>query len=156
MTAGGLHLAILQERALRDQLVDDPNFSTWAEIYREKAKEYSSYAAPLPGKIVRDRAALITPVQFERRIRNVPRHGPIDESYWWWADRHPQGGGERRYPARTGCCTADPKTRAENDRRARYDGVIVPLTRGLSPVREIAREWERAGQQPLPRFWIPE
>jgi hypothetical protein len=144
LTAGGLHLAIVQERALRDPEANDPNDSSWASVYRDALDRYLPYVGTQPDKIVRDRAAHITEVVFRRVVRTVPRHGPIDESYWWWRD--PVQGGERRYSWRI----QRAEQTARNARATHYASVINPLNNSLNPVREVARSWQQARGTPLP------
>jgi hypothetical protein len=145
LTAGGLHLAIIQERALRDPEANDPNDSSWASVYRDELDQFLPYVGTQPDKIVRDRAAHITEVAYRRVIRNVPRHGPIDESYWWWRDA--LQGGERRYSWRI----QRAEQTARNARAAHYASVINPLNNALNPVREVARSWQQARGTPLPQ-----
>ena len=144
LTAGGLHLAIIQERALRDPEANDPNDSSWASIYRDALDQYLPYVGTKPDKIVRDRAAHITEVAFKRVERRVPRQAPIDESYWWWRDS--LQGGERRYSWRL----QRAEQTARNARAAHYASVINPLNNSLNPVREVARSWQQARGTPLP------
>ena len=144
LTAGGLHLAIVQERALRDPEANDPNDSSWASVYRDALDQYLPYVGTQPDKIVRDRAAHITEVAYRRVVRNVPRAGPIDDSYWWWRD--PLQGGERRYSWRINSA----EQRARNERAAHYASVINSLNNLLNPVREVTRSWQQARGTPLP------
>lgn len=145
LTAGGLHLAIIQERALRDREANDPNDSSWASVYRDALDQYLPYVGSQPDKIVRDRAAHITEVAFQRVVRNVPRAGPIDDSYWWWRD--PLQGGERRYSWRL----QRAEQTARNARAAHHASVINSLNTSLNPVREVARSWQQARGTPLPQ-----
>jgi len=145
LTAGGLHLAIIQERALRDPEVNDPNDSSWAKIYVQTADNFISYVGSQPDKIVSERAAHITPVAFRQLIRNVPRHGPIDESYWWFEDRPwPL---RREMPRRAGWDLQ----KAKDQRTNHYRIVIDPLTKALDPAKETARHWRVARETPLPQ-----
>lgn len=152
VTAGGLHLAISQERAMRDTMVNDPNDSSWADVYYDNLERFLAYVGSQPDKIVRERQAHITTVAFERRTRTTP-YGPIDASVWWWADR--AIGLKREYAARRGCCSADPKKTAENHRAAHFASVMNPLTTGLGPVRDIAHHWRKASEAPLPQVETP-
>ncbi|MET0625060.1 MAG: hypothetical protein ABW250_19095 [Pyrinomonadaceae bacterium] len=147
LTAGGLHLALLQERALSDQTVKDPNESSWAKIYVERAGAFISYAESQPDKIVSARAAQITPAALWRRTAHTP-HGPIDRSVWWWEDK--AIGLRREYPVSRGCCDPDPRSTAERTRAEHYANVINPLTTSLKPVKDAARDWRRARETPLP------
>ncbi|MET0647197.1 MAG: hypothetical protein ABW208_11295 [Pyrinomonadaceae bacterium] len=148
LTAGGLHLAIMQERALRDPTVNDPNHSSWANIYVERAGAFISYVGSQPDKIVGERAAQITPVGFTERWRNTPQ-GPIEASFWWWEDR---GLGIRRtYAKRRGCCDPNPEPTARAHREAHYRSVIDTLTKALDPARDTARHWRVARETPLPQ-----
>ena len=149
LTAGGLHLAIIQERAMRDTTVDDPNDSSWAKIYVETAGTFIAYVGTQPDKIVSERAAHITPVAFEHRTRNVPPAGPVDASVWWWRDRAwPL---LREYPRNRGCCDPNPEPTARAQRDAHYRMVIGNLTKSLDPARETARNWRVARETPLPQ-----
>jgi hypothetical protein len=145
LTAGGLHLAIIQERALRDPEVNDPNDSSWATTYVETASNFISYVGSQPDKIVSERAAHITPVAFAQRTRNVPPAGPVDASFWWFEDRP--------WPLRREM----PRNRrwtlqlAQDQRTNHYRLVIDPLTKALDPARETARHWRVARDTPLPQ-----
>ena len=144
LTAGGLHLAIIQERALRDTTVDDPNDSSWAKIYIETAGNFFSYVGNQPDTIVSDRAAQITPVGFvERWSHGV--YGPFDRSFWWFEDR---GWPLRREMRRNDGWTL---WRAQDQRENQYWNVTLPLTQALDPARETARHWRIAWGTPLPQ-----
>lgn len=145
LTAGGLHLAIIQERAMRDSEVNDPNDSSWAKIYIETAGTFISYVGSQPDKIVSDRAAQITPVEFTERWSGGGRNGPFDRSFWWFEDR---GWPLRREMPRTSGWTLQ---RAQDQRENHYRNVIGPLTTALAPARETARLWQRARETPLPQ-----
>lgn len=144
LTAGGLHLAIIQERALRDPEVNDPNDSSWAKIYVETAGNFFSYVGNQPDKIVSDRAAQITPVGFTERWSHGP-HGPFDRSFWWFEDRG--------WPLRREMRRADRWTlwRAQDQRENQYWNVTLPLSQALDPARETARHWRIAWGTPLPQ-----
>jgi hypothetical protein len=151
LTAGGLHLAILQERALRDPTVNDPNDSSWATIYYDTlAQQYLPYVGSQPDKIVRERAAHITPVVFVPKTGGTP-WGPIDESYWLWRDPAYPPPQHRVYPKNGGCCGPNPEARAREAREAHYQMVVKDWTIKLNPVREIASSWQRARETPLPQ-----
>jgi hypothetical protein len=145
LTAGGLHLAIIQERALRDTRVNDPNESSWARIYFNTLSQYILYVGSQPDKIVSERAAHITPVAFVQRMRYIPPAGLIDASYWWFADRLLQQ--SREFPVRRGWTD----WRAQDQRTNHYRYVIDTLNNSLNPVREVARNWQRARETPLPQ-----
>jgi hypothetical protein len=144
LTAGGLHLAIIQERAMRDPEVNDPNDSSWAKIYVETAGNFISYVGSQPDKIVSDRAAQITPVAFTERWSHGP-YGPFDRSFWWFEDR---GWPLRREMLRTSGWTLQ---RARDQRENQYRNVIGKLTKALDPARETARSWRVARETPLPQ-----
>jgi len=144
LTAGGLHLAIIQERALRDPEANDPNDSSWGSVYRDSLDQYLPYVSTQPDKIIRDRQAHITEVVYRRVVRHVPRAGPIDDSYWWWRD--PLQGGERRYSWRIHRA----EETARNARAAHHASVTNSLNNLLNPVREVARSWQQARGTPIP------
>jgi hypothetical protein len=145
LTAGGLHLAIIQECALRDPEVNDPNDSSWAKIYVDTAGNFSSYVGSQPDKIVSERAAQITPVAFTERWSGGGRNGPFDRSFWWFEDR---GWPLRREMPRTSGWTLQ---RAQDQRINHYQKVIVPLTNALAPAKVTAHHWRVAGDTPLPQ-----
>lgn len=144
LTAGGLHLAIIQERALRDTTVNDPNESSWAKIYVEAANNFISYVGSQPDKIVSERAAHITPVAFRERWGHTP-YGPIDASFWWFEDR--------AWPLRREM----PRNRrwtlqlAKDQRTNHHRDVTVPLTNALAPAKVTAHHWRVARETPLPQ-----
>jgi hypothetical protein len=145
LTAGGLHLAIIQERALRDTTVNDPNDSSWAKIYIERASEFILYVGSQVDKIVSDRAAHITPVVFVRRVRRR-RRGVIDNSYWWYEDTLERAW--RQFFKSRGWTlqlAQDQRTNHYNDR------IIVRLSRPLEPAREVVQHWRVARDRPLPQ-----
>jgi hypothetical protein len=147
LTAGGLHLAIIQECALRDTTVNDPNDSTWARVYVRTAGDFSSYVGSQPDKIVSERAALITPVAFKRVIRFVPPAGSVDESYWWFADRGISPELVRKMPQSRGWTD----WRANDQRTNHYRAVINPLNKALDPAKVTAHHWRVARETPLPQ-----
>jgi hypothetical protein len=146
LTAGGLHLAIIQERALRDTTVNDPNDSSWAEIYVDTAGKFSSYVGSQPDKIVSERAAQITPLTFTERWSHTP-WGPIDGSFWFYAD---PGWAP---PLRRQMFRSDGwKLQLAKDQRINHhQKVTVPLTNALAPAKETAHHWRVARETPLPQ-----
>lgn len=144
LTAGGLHLAIIQERAMRDTTVNDPNESSWAQIYLERAGDFISYVESQTDKIVSERAAHITPVAFERWVRGGRR--PYDRSFWWYEDTLERA--RREFPKSRGWTLQ----LAQDQRTNHYqDRIIVRLSRPLEPAREIAKHWRVARDRPLPQ-----
>jgi hypothetical protein len=145
LTAGGLHLAIIQERAMRDTTVNDPNESSWAKFYVERAGDFISYVGTQVDKIVSERAAHITPVVFVRKVRRR-RRGVIDNSYWWYEDTLERA--RRDFLKSRGWTlqlAQDQRTNHYNDR------IIVRLSRPLEPAREVAQLWRVARDRPLPQ-----
>jgi hypothetical protein len=148
LTAGGLHLAIIQERAMRDPEVIDPNDSSWATIYVETAGNFSSYVRSVHDKIVSERAAHITPLAYRDLWQRIPRQPPINRSYWWFEDR--------AWPLRREMSWRDfNQQTAEANRERHYRYVIDKLTNTLNPVREVASNWQRASETPLPQVETP-
>jgi hypothetical protein len=146
LTAGGLHLAIIQERALRDPEVNDPNDSSWAKIYVDTAGNFSSYVGSQPDKIVSERAAHITPVAFRERWRHTPQ-GPIDASFWWFADPALSPPLRREMPRNRSWTLQLAKDQRTNHHR----NVTVPLTNALAPAKVTAHHWRVARETPLPQ-----
>jgi hypothetical protein len=146
LTAGGLHLAIIQERAMRDPEVNDPNDSSWAKIYVETAGNFISYVGSQPDKIVSDRAAQITPVAFTERWSGGGRNGPFDRSFWWFEDRVLRQ--RREFPRTSGWNLQ----KAQDQRENHYRDRIGKLTRALEPARDTARIWRAAREAPLPQI----
>ena len=146
LTAGGLHLAIIQERALRDPGVNDPNDSSWAGVYVRTAGDFSSYVGSEHDKIVSDRAKQITPVVFREKMQFVPPYGPTyDHSFWWYEDKLERA---RREFLRSKRWTLQ---LAEDQRTNHYQDRIGKLTRALAPVKETAHHWRVARDRPLPQ-----
>ena len=146
LTAGGLHLAIIQERALRDPEVNDPNDSSWAEIYVATAGNFSSYVGSQHDKIVSERAAQITPVAFREWMRFVPPYGPTyDQSFWWYEDTLERA---RREFLKSRGWTLQ---LAEDQRTNHYQDRIGKLTKALAPAKETAQHWRVARDRPLPQ-----
>jgi hypothetical protein len=145
LTAAGLQLAIIQERAMRDTTVNDPNDSSWAGVYVERAGHFISHVESQVDKIVSERAAHITPVVFVRKVRRR-RRGVIDNSYWWYEDTLERA--SRVFPKSRGWTLQ----LAQDQRTNHYqDRIIVRLCRPLEPVREIAKNWRVARDTPLPQ-----
>src|SRR5215468_7358200 len=118
VVAGGLHLAIVQEKAITDGDHKNPNDSPWADDLIRKAEEFAPFAIENRNRIVNTRANAITPVKFVQQTTYIPDVGPIDDSYWVWEDTFV--GGKYKYPKRKGCCDPDPEQRAHYDRMTRW------------------------------------
>ncbi len=146
--AGGLHLVIVQERAVTDRDHANPNNSPWADDLIRKAQEFAPFALANHNRIISTRAAAISEVRFIERSVFVPNAGPIDESYWFWQDTF--AGDKHKYPKRQGCCDPDPKSTAYNDRQARWDSTVGAMTNALSPVVPAANDWRKVGANPIP------
>ncbi len=146
--AGGLHLAILQERAITDRDHKNPNDSPWAEDLIRKAVEFAPFAIENRNRIINTRANAISPVKFVEKTTFIPGAGPIDDSYWFWQDTFV--GGQYRYPKRQGCCDPDPQKTAHNDRQSRWDNTVGAMTNVLAAVEPTANDWKRVGANPIP------
>lgn len=146
--AGGLHLAIVQERAVTDQDHTNPNNSPWADDLIRKAQEFAPFALSNHNRIISTRAGAISEVRFIEDSIFVPGAGILDESYWFWQDTF--AGDKHKYPKRQGCCDPDPKTTAFNDRQARFDSTVGAMTTALSAVVPAANDWTRVGSNPIP------
>lgn len=148
VVAGGLHLAILQERAITDGHHKNPNDSPWAEDLIRKVAEFAPFAIENRNRIINTRANAISPVKFVEKTTYIPPAGPVDASYWVWQDTFV--GGEYRYPKRRGCCDPDPEQTARNDRQSRWDNTVGAMTRVLEAVEPTANDWKRVGANPIP------
>lgn len=148
VVAGGLHLAILQERAITDKDHKNPNDSPWAVDLIRKAAEFAPFAIENRNRIINTRANAISPVKFVEKTTYIPPAGPVDASYWVWQDTFV--GGEYRYPKRRGCCDPDPEKTARNDRQSRWDNTVGAMTRVLEAVEPTANDWKRVGANPIP------
>lgn len=148
VVAGGLHLAILQERAITDRAHKDPNDSPWAEDLIRKAVEFAPFAIENRNRIINTRANAISPVKFVEKTEYIPPAGPIDASYWFWEDKFV--GGQYKYPKRRGCCDPDPEQTARNDRQSRWDGTVGAMTNVLAAVEPAANDWKKVGAEPIP------
>lgn len=148
VVAGGLHLAILQERAITDRDHKNPNDSPWAADLIRKAVEFAPFAIENRNRIINTRANAISPVRFVQQTTHIPGAGPVDSSYWFWQDTFV--GGSYRYPKRRGCCDPDPEQTAKNDRQSRWDNTVGAMTRVLEAVEPTANDWKRVGANPIP------
>jgi hypothetical protein len=148
VVAGGLHLAIVQEKAITDRDHKDPNDSPWADDLIRKAEEFAPFAIENRNRIINTRANAISPVQFVQETTYVPPAGPIDSSYWFWRDTFV--GGYYKYPKRKGCCDPDPLTTANNDRQSRWDSTVGVMTNVLAAVVPTADDWKKVGANPIP------
>ncbi len=146
--AGGLHLAILQERAITDKDHKNPNDSPWADDLIRKAAEFAPFAIENRNRIINTRANAISPVKFVQHTTYVPPAGPIDASYWFWQDTFV--GGQYRYPVRRGCCDPDPEQTAKNDRQSRWDNTVGAMSNVLAAVEPTANDWKKVGANPIP------
>jgi hypothetical protein len=144
VVAGGLHLAILQERAITDRDHKNPNDSPWAADLIRKAAEFAPFAIENRNRIINTRANAISPVKFVQQTTHIPGAGPVDSSYWFWQDTFV--GGSYKYPKRRGCCDPDPEQTAKNDRQTRWDNTVGAMT----------RSWRLSSRQPtIGRGWEP-
>ncbi len=148
VVAGGLHLAILQERAITDKDHKNPNQSPWAADLIRKAAEFAPFAIENRNRIINTRATAISPVKFVQQTTYIPPAGPVDSSYWFWQDAFV--GGQYRYPKRRGCCDPDPEQTARNERQSRWDNTVGAMTRVLEAVEPTANDWKRVGANPIP------
>jgi hypothetical protein len=148
VVAGGLHLAILQERAITDKDHKNPNDSPWAADLIRKAAEFAPFAIENRNRIINTRANAISPVKFVEKTTYIPPAGPVDASYWFWQDTFV--GGQYTYPKRRGCCDPDPEQTARNDRQSRWDNTVGAMTRVLEAVEPTANDWKRVGASPIP------
>jgi hypothetical protein len=130
VVAGGLHLAIVQEKAITDRDHKNPNDSPWADDLIRKAEEFAPFAIENRNRIVNTRANAITPVKFVPQTTYIADYGPIDDSYWVWEDTFV--GGKYKYPKRKGCCDPDPEQRAHYDRQTRWINTVNVMA-DLSP-----------------------
>jgi hypothetical protein len=148
VVAGGLHLAILQERAITDKDHKNPNDSPWATDLIRKALEFAPFAIENRHRIINTRANAISPVKFVEQTNHIPGAGPVDASYWFWQDTFV--GGSYRYPKRKGCCDPEPEQTARNERQSRWDSTVGAMTRILEAVEPTANDWKRVGANPIP------
>ncbi len=148
VVAGGLHLAILQEKAITDRDHKNPNDSPWAEDLIRKVEEFVPFALGNHNRIISTRASAISPVKFVQRTIFIPKAGPIDDSYWFWQDTFV--GEQRRYPKRRGCCDPEPEQAANNDRQSRWDNTVGAMTKVLEAVEPTANDWKKVGANPIP------
>ncbi len=148
VVAGGLHLAIVQEKAISDKHHKDPNDSPWAEDLIRKAEEFAPFALENHNRIISTRASAISLVKFVQQTSHIPGGGPVDSSYWFWEDTFV--GGRYRYPKRRGCCDPDPEQTAHNDRRSRWDSTVGVMTNVLAAVDPAANDWKKVGANPIP------
>jgi hypothetical protein len=148
VVAGGLHLAIVQEKAITDRDHKNPNDSPWANDLIRKAAEFAPFAIENRNRIINARANAISPVKFVEKTTYIPGGGPIDSSYWFWSDSFV--GGEYRYPVRRGCCDPDPQQTANNDRQTRWNNTVGAMTNVLAAVEPTANDWKKVGSDPIP------
>src|SRR5215468_5247283 len=148
VVAGGLHLAIVQEKAITDKDHENPNDSPWADDLIRKSAEFAPFAIENRHRIINTRANAITPVKFIENIRYIPGGGPVDESYWFWRDTFV--GDYHKYPKRQGCCDPDPLQTANNDRQSRWDSTVGAMTNVLAAVVPTADDWKKVGASPIP------
>jgi hypothetical protein len=148
VVAGGLHLAIVQEKAITDKDHKNPNNSPWAEDLIRKAEEFAPFAIENRNRIINTRASAISAVQFVEETRYIPVGGPVDYSYWFWRDTFV--GGYYKYPKRQGCCDPDPLQTANNDRQSRWDSTVGAMTNVLAAVVPTANDWKKVGASPIP------
>jgi virginiamycin B lyase len=144
--AGGLHLAILQERALTDRSHTDPNNSPWARSLVQTAETYSAFAAGEPTRLVDVREAQISQVQYQQEWKHTA-FGPIAAHYYWWQDTAiPLF---KKYPAAQ--CCGNPEETARQERAAHHTAVISPLRSYLAAAYKAAATWKKAAETLLPQ-----
>src|SRR5215468_4087608 len=148
VVAGGLHLAIVQEKAITDKDHKNPNNSPWAEDLIRKAEEFAPFAIANRNRIINTRANAISAVQFVEETRYIPPAGPVDYSYWFWRDTFV--GDYHKYPERRGCCDPDPLQTANNDRQSRWDSTVGAMSNVLAAVVPTADDWKKVGASPIP------
>src|SRR5262249_35357082 len=98
VVAGGLHLAIVQEKAITDRDHKNPNDSPWADDLIRKTAEFAPFAIENRNRILNTRANAISLVKFVEQTTYIPGGGPVDSSYWFWQDTFV--GDSHRYPNR--------------------------------------------------------
>jgi len=146
--AGGLHLAILQERALTDPDHTDPNTSPWAKDLIAKATEFKNWGNDTRYNTIKTRGDAITEVKLIQKSSFVPGAGPVDSSYYIWEDKLT---GERfTYNKRESCCDSNPHGTAKNERQKRWDETVVVMTNNLQPLVVATDNWNKLTAQPLP------
>jgi hypothetical protein len=147
--AGGLHLAILQERAFTDRDHEDPNDSPWAIELLAKANAFAPWAIAEHNKTIKTRGDAITEVKFVQRSVFVPGAGMVDESYYVWEDKI--AGDRYTYNKRQGCCDPDPVATSHADRQRRWNDTVVVMTENLKPLIIAAEDWKTMTTMPLIR-----
>lgn len=146
--AGGLHLAILQERALTDPDHTDPNKSPWATDLIAKAGEFTTWGRTTRQNTLTTRGNAITQVTLVQKSNFIPGAGPVDASYYLWEDKFT---GERfTYDKRESCCDSNPRQTALNARQKRWDETVVVMTNSLAPLVTATDNWNKLTSQPLP------
>jgi hypothetical protein len=148
VVAGGLHLAIVQEKAITDRDHKNPNDSPWADDLIRKSAEFAPFAIENRHRIINTRANAISLVKFVEQTTYIPGGGPVDSSYWFWQDTFV--GDSHRYPKRRGCCDPDPQETANNDRQSRWDNTVGAMTNVLAAVEPTANDWKKVGADPIP------
>lgn len=148
VVAGGLHLAILQEKAITDRDHENPNDSPWADDLTRKSAEFAPFAIENRHRIISTRANAISPVKFVEDVHLVPGVGPIDYSYWFWQDTIL--GDVHTYSWRGSCCNPNPQQTANNDRQSRWDNTVGAMTKVLEAVEPTANDWKKVGAEPIP------
>jgi|GEM_PF-2929686 len=146
--AGGLHLAILQERALTDLDHADPNKSPWAADLIAKASEFKNWGSDTRSNTIKTRGEAITQVTLIQKSSFVPGAGPVDSSYYLWEDKFT--GDSFSYNKRASCCDSNPKGTAQAARQKRWDETVVVMTNNLQPLVTATENWNKLTSQPLP------
>jgi hypothetical protein len=148
VVAGGLHLAIVQEKAITDRDHKDPNDSPYAADLIRKAEEFAPFAIEKRNLIISTRANHITPVKYVKDSTFIPGAGPVDSSYYFWRDTFV--GDSHTYSTRLPCCGPHPLETAKNDRQARWDSTVGAMTNALAAVVPTAGDWQKVGANPIP------
>ena len=108
--AGGLHLVIVQERAVTDRDHANPNNSPWADDLIRKAQEFAPFALANHNRIISTRAAAISEVRFIERSVFVPET-PVPSTSRTGSGRIPSPAININIPKGQGCLRSRPPNR---------------------------------------------
>lgn len=146
--AGGLHLVILQERALSDKDHANPNNSPWAADLIAKASEFANWGGNTRYEFIKKRGDAITEVVLVKQSTFIPGAGPVDSSYHFWEDKFT--GEKFKYGARETICDRNPRHTARMARQQRWEETVVVMTNDLKPLEKCTFEWNKLTTQPIP------
>jgi len=146
--AGGLHLVILQERALSDKAHSNPNNSPWAKDLVAKAAEFANWGGSTRYEFIKKRGDAITEVVLVKHTTFIPGAGPIDDSYHFWEDKFT--GEKFKYGAKETICDRNPRHTARMARQQRWEETVVVMTNDLNPLERCTFEWNKLTTQPIP------